>query len=90
LVGGDTGGTQPVPTAGPKPNFPADEVAQTAAVMAALAAEAAPLGADSLAARFRQGRRAVAKIGSVLGALQRMGFVGTADAGRSFSLRRAA
>jgi hypothetical protein len=58
--------------------------------MAALAAEVAPLGADSLAARFRQGRRAVAKIGCVLGALQRMGFVRTADGGRSFSLRRAA
>ena len=47
LVGGETGGVQPAPTAGPKPNFPADEVAQTAAVMAALAAEVAPLGADS-------------------------------------------
>jgi hypothetical protein len=58
--------------------------------MAALAAEPAPLDAASLAGRFRQGRRAVAKIGSVLGALQRMGFVAAADAGRSFSLRRAA
>jgi hypothetical protein len=55
-----------------------------------LAAEPAPLDAASLAGRFRQGRRAAAKIGSVLGALQRMGFVTTADAGRTFSLRRAA
>ncbi len=90
LVGGATGVPQAAPAAGPKPAFPTDEVAQTAAVMAALATEATPLDAASLAARFRQGRRVAAKIGSVLGALQRMGFVTTADAGRSFSLRRAA
>jgi hypothetical protein len=58
--------------------------------MAALAAEPAPLDAASLAGRFRQVRRATAKIGSVLGALQRMGFVTTADAGHSVSLGRAA
>jgi hypothetical protein len=39
---------------------------------------------------FRPGRRATAKIGSVVGALQRTGFVTTADTGPSFSLRRAA
>ncbi len=64
-------------------------MAQTAAVMAALAAEPAPLDSASLAARFRRGRRSAAKIGSVLGVLERMGFV-TADAGSSFSVRRAA
>jgi hypothetical protein len=50
-------------------------MAQTAAVMAALAAELAPLDSASLAARFRRGRRSAAKIGSVLGVLERMGFV---------------
>ncbi len=34
--------------------------------------------------------KGAAKIGSVLGALQRMGFVKTADGGHSFSLRRGA
>jgi hypothetical protein len=90
LVGGATGAPQAIPATGPKPYFPTDEMAQTAAVMAALAEQSAPTDAASLAARFRQGRRAATKIASVLGALQRMGFVTTADAGRSFSLRRAA
>jgi hypothetical protein len=90
LVGGAVGVAQATPATGPKPNFPTDEMAQTAAVMAALAEQSAPIDAASLAARFRQGRRAATKITSVLGALQRMGFVTTADAGRSFSLRRAA
>ena len=74
----------------PKPAFPADDMAQTAAVMSALASAAAPLDTASMAARFRQGRRVAPKVGSVLGALQRMGFVSSADAGRTWSLRRAA
>jgi hypothetical protein len=90
LVGGETGDAQPAPAAGPKPAFPADEVAQTAAVMAALASAAAPLNVAALAARFRQGRRIAPKVGSVLGALQRMGFVSSMDAGRTWLLRRVA
>ncbi|MEJ0015566.1 MAG: DNA methyltransferase [Acetobacteraceae bacterium] len=70
--------------------FPTDETAQTAAVMAVLAATARPLGSEAVAARFRQGRRVVPKVGSVLGALQRMGFVSTPDEGRTWSLRRVA
>ena len=50
-------------------------MAQTAAVMAALANASAPLDAAALAARFRQGRRVEPKIASVLGALLRMGFM---------------
>jgi hypothetical protein len=73
-----------------RPAFPAEDMAQTAAVMAALASASVPLGADALAARFSQGRRVAPKINSVLGALQRMGFVNSNDAGRSFNLRRAA
>jgi hypothetical protein len=90
LVGGAAATEEAAPTAGPKPPFPADDMAQTAAVMAALASAAAPLDAASLAMRFRQGRRVAPKVASVLGALQRMGFIGTADAGHTFSLRRAA
>ena len=89
LVGGAVT-LEAVPAAGPKPLFPTDDMAQTAAVMAALASAPAPLDAGALAARFRQGRRAGPKIASVLGALLRMGFVTTADAGRSYTLRRAA
>ena len=73
-----------------KPSFPADEVAQSAAVMAALAASQGAIDAATLAASFRQGRRIEAKIAAVLGALARMGFATTSDGGRSFALRRAA
>jgi hypothetical protein len=89
LVGGAVP-PEAAPAAGPKPLFPTDDMAQTAAVMAALANASAPLDATALAARFRQGRRVGPKIASVLGALLRMGFASTSDGGRSFSLRRAA
>ena len=58
--------------------------------MAALASAAVPLDAAALAARFRQARRVVPKVASVLGALQRMGFVSSTDAGRTWALRRVA
>jgi len=58
--------------------------------MAALASATTPQDAASLAARFRQGRRAAPKVDAVLGALQRMGWVSSADAGRTWSLRRVA
>lgn len=73
-----------------KPSFPASDMAQTAAVMAALAKAPAALDAATLAASFRQGRRVEAKIAAVLGALARMGFVATPDGGRTFLLRAAA
>jgi hypothetical protein len=90
LVGGADTTPDAATAAGPKPLFPADDMAQTAAVMAALANAAAPLDAAALAAQFRQGRRAGPKIASVLGALLRMGFVANPDGGGTFSLRRAA
>jgi hypothetical protein len=89
LVGGAVT-PEAAPAAGPKPLFPTDDMAQTAAVMAALANASAPLDAAALAARFRQGRRVGPKIASVLGALLRMGFVTSADAGQTYSLKRAA
>jgi hypothetical protein len=73
-----------------KPSFPADDIAQTAAVMAALAAASGPQDAVSIASNFRQGRRNLRKVDAILTALARMGFVGTTDGGRSFTLRRAA
>ncbi len=47
-----------------------------------------PLDTSALALHFRQGRRIAAKVASVLGALQRMGFVTSGDAGRTWALRR--
>jgi len=90
LEGGAMRETQPDEAAGSKPAFPTDETAQTAAVMAALASAPAPMDAASLAARFRQGRRVAPKVGSILGALQRMGFVHSPDAGHTWLLRRVA
>ena len=89
LVGGTMGAEAAAP-AGPKPSFPAGDVAQTAAVMAALASASRPLDAAALAAGFKQGRRVAPKIAAVLAALARMGFAASADGGRTFSLRRAA
>jgi hypothetical protein len=81
---------QAAPAEGPKAAFPTDDTAQTAAVMAALASASEPLDSAALAARFRQGRRIAPKIDSVLGALQRMGFVSSTDAGHTWALRRVA
>lgn len=76
-------------TAGPKASFPVDEIAQTAAVMAALAA-AGPLDVTMLATSFKQGRRVLSKVQAVLSALTRTGYVTTHDRGKTYQLRRAA
>ena len=90
LTGGAMRGAQAEQKAGPKPSFPTDNVAQTAAVMAALAASAIPVGAEALATSFRQGRRALPQLNAVLASLVRMGFVASPDGGRTYLLRRAA
>ena len=64
LEGGTMRVAEATQAAGPKPAFPTDETAQTAAVMAVLASTATPLDAGSLAARFRQSRRVAPKVGS--------------------------
>jgi hypothetical protein len=89
LVGGGMGAEAPV-AAGPRQNFPADDFAQTAAVMAALASVSAPVSADALAAGFKQGRKIAPKVAAVLAAVARTGYVATADGGKTFALRRAA
>jgi hypothetical protein len=73
-----------------KQNFPADEIAQTAAVMAALMSASGPAGADAIASTFKQGRKISRKVAAVLTALARMGFVNSADGGKTFALRKAA
>jgi len=73
----------------PKPAFPAEDIAQTAAVMAVLADAAGGLDATVISGRFRQGKRIEPKARAVLLALTRMGFLSTQDGGKSFLLRRA-
>ncbi len=75
--------------AGSKPSFPTEGVAQTAAIMAALAFATTPLTPDALAASFKQGRKTLPRIQSTLAALARLGHLATID-GRTFTLRRAA
>jgi hypothetical protein len=88
LVGGAMA-AETAAAAGPRPSFPTDDFAQTAAVMSALAAATAPLSASAVAAKFK-GRQIAPKVAAVLAALVRTGFVSTADGGATFALRRAA
>ena len=89
LVGGAVSAEAPA-AARPCAAFPSDDFAQTAAVMSVLASASAPLNAAAIAARFKQGRKIALKVGAVLAALARTGFVTTADGGATFSLRKAA
>jgi uncharacterized membrane protein len=72
-----------------KPRFPDDEVARTAAVVAALAQSVGGIDAAGLAARFRQGRRLEPQIRATLASLTRLGFTSSMD-GSTFWLRRVA
>jgi hypothetical protein len=81
-------GLAPAKTA--KANFPAEPVAQTAALMTALAASASPLSIIDLAQSFKQGRKAEPRVKAALASLARTGFIAIHDGGKRFSLRRAA
>jgi hypothetical protein len=72
-----------------KPSFPADAVAQTAAVFAALASAAGPVDAGTIAAGYRRTRNLEPTITRVLASLARLGHVTTRD-GRTFGIRRVA
>ncbi len=72
-----------------KPSFPADPVAQTAAVFAVLAAARGPITADALAGRFRKTKSLEKTIFDVLASLARLGHVTTKDGG-NFEIRRIA
>jgi hypothetical protein len=89
LVGGGMALETPIP-AGAKPSFPSEDVMQTAAVMAALASASVPLDSDALARTFKQGRKVLHKVSAVLAALARVGYVASADGGKTFRLKRAA
>ena len=71
-----------------KSNFPTDDVAQTAAIMATLAAAPRPLDAIMLSSAFKQGRRIAPKVDATLAALVRAGYVARVDGGGGFVLHR--
>lgn len=73
-----------------KASFPSDDMAQTAAVMTALMEAAGPLNAVAIASEFRKGRHLEERVGAVLAALSRLGFLTTADGRYFYVLRRAA
>jgi hypothetical protein len=89
LEGGEAHAVEAV-AAKAKPAFPKEAVAQTAAVMAALADASAPVSAGDLAQGFKQGGKAKARIEATLASLARTGFIAVYDGGRKFSLRRVA
>ena len=72
-----------------KPTFPSGAVEQTAAVFAALAAASEPLDAKGLAAQFKRTKTTEKKVGEVLAALARLGYV-TSEDGKTFAMRRVA
>jgi hypothetical protein len=87
LAGGDMREAVSVRTA--KEKWPSDDIGQTAAVMAVLASATAPLGADAIAASFKQGRKCASGVRAVLASLARMGHVDSGERGKTFLLRRA-
>ena len=72
-----------------KPSFPADAVAQTAAVFAALTSARQPIEASAIAAGFRKTKNLEQTVEDVLGSLARLGHVATRD-GKNFEIRRVA
>ena len=66
-----------------KPTFPSGAVENTAAVFAALAAASEPLDAKGLAAQFKRTKTTEKKVGEVLAALARLGYVTRKTARRS-------
>ncbi|CAN7488050.1 hypothetical protein LJR235_003275 [Pararhizobium sp. LjRoot235] len=81
---------QPTEKAGPKPAFPPDDIAQTGLVMNGLISSGAALDAGTIASSFKQGRKVMPAVSSVLVSLYRMGLISTADGGKTFAYRRAA
>jgi hypothetical protein len=69
-----------------KPTFPASDLERTAAVFAALTEASTPLDAQSIAAKFRQGRKIEPSVARILAAFARMGQFRTGDGSR-FTLR---
>ncbi|MEQ8345635.1 MAG: hypothetical protein RIB84_17785 [Sneathiellaceae bacterium] len=79
-----------LPKAVRKPSFPADDMAQTAAVMAALVDAPAAVDVAAIARQYRRGKTVEVRIAATLAALARMGYAATTDGGSHYILRRAA
>jgi hypothetical protein len=65
-----------------KPAFPASDLERTAAVFAALTEASEPLDAQSIAAKFRQGRKIEPSVARILTAFARIGQFHTGDGAR--------
>jgi hypothetical protein len=73
-----------------KRSFPTSAIEQAAEVFAALAAARGPVDAATIAATYRQGKKAEPKIAAILAAAARIGEVATMDDSRTFQFRRVA
>ncbi len=72
-----------------KPKFPTgDELAETAAVMRALALALAPLAIPAIAGSFAQGKAVEKRVALTILALARLSHIASSDGGQTFSLRR--
>lgn len=70
--------------------FPTSAIEQAAEVFSALAAARGPVDAATIAAKYKQGKKAEPKIAAILAAAARIGEVATENGGRSFAFRRVA
>jgi hypothetical protein len=73
-----------------KPRFPLEPIEQAGAVAAILLAVPGVISPEDMATHFKQGKRVVPKIKSILAAFVRTGFASTTDGGSTFLARRAA
>ena len=72
-----------------KPRYPTnDELAETAAVMRALATASQPIAITEIARTFSQGRQIEKRVASTILALARLGHLSSPDGGETFALRR--
>ena len=74
-----------------KPKFPTgDELAETAAIMRALAFAPGALSIDDIAATFKGGLQNKRRVALSILALARLGHISSTDGGATFALRRSA
>ena len=72
-----------------KRKFPTDdELAETVAVVGVLDAATEPLGIETIARHFAQGRQIEKRVALTIRALMRLGHLWSPDGGQSFALRR--
>ena len=80
------------PSAAPKtvkPNFPADDKDQVAAVILALGSRNSFASPADVAKDFKQGKKCEARVATTCESLTRMGFIAASANGKNFAIRRA-